>query len=191
MAGLSFMESFALGYMAGDPGPGLAETGVGVLHDLRYKRDLAQADADYAALVNDYNQLVDRFNALCRHAETTVASQDDRIDQLERTIANAIPLATELEQRAASLDRRAVVAEQRAAAAAAEQRDAELVRQEAQTRPDMADLQRNYIGTRNLLSVHASELDWALAEIAQLEATIASIGKLPGQDTPAPDAPAS
>ena len=69
MAELGFMESLALGMIAGRSGPGLAETGVGVLHDLRHKQALAEAGADYAALVNQYNRLVDGYNELYRSRE--------------------------------------------------------------------------------------------------------------------------
>ena len=66
MAGLSFMESFALGYMAAGSGPDWGATLSGIQTDYRYKQALAQADADYAALVNDYNRLVDGFNEIYR-----------------------------------------------------------------------------------------------------------------------------
>jgi chromosome segregation ATPase len=178
MAGLSFMESFALGYMAAGSGPGLAETGVSVLHDLRYKRDLAQADANYTALVNEYNRLVNGINELYRHGvglEATVARQNERIVHLEQVIADAIPRAAELEQRAAT----------------AEQRAADVAKREAEARRELTNLQERYRNARNLLAVHASGLEEAKAEIARLEAIIAGMSKPREQDSPAPNTSAS
>jgi chromosome segregation ATPase len=171
MAGLSFMESFALGYMAAGSGPDWGATLSGIQTDYSYKQALAQADADYTALVNEYNRLVDGFNELYRigsRLEAQVASQNERIARLEQVIADA--------------NRRADAAEKRAADA--EARDAEAQR-------DAAALQERYRGARNLLAAHASELDEARAENTRLEAIIAGMNRPPEQDAPSPDTPIS
>ena len=70
MAELGFMESLAARrHRAAGPADWPTH-GVGVLHDLRHKQALAQAGADYAALVNQYNRLVDGYNELYSHARS-------------------------------------------------------------------------------------------------------------------------
>lgn len=157
MAALGFMESFALGYIAAGSGPDMGSATAGILSDLGHKRDLAQADADYTALVNEYNRLVDGFNQLYRAGlslEAEVASQSERVASLEPAIADA--------------NQRATVAEQRAAV---------LTTREAEARRDATFYKERYHSARNLLSVHASRLDEAQAEIARLEAIIAGMPK--------------
>lgn len=179
MAGLdNFMESFALGYIAANSGPSLGDEAIGILQDRRYRRDLAQANANYNALVNEYNRLVNGINELYRHGvglEATVASQNERIAQLEQAISDAIPRATELEQRAADAERRA----------------ADLAAREVEVRRELTNLQELHRNARNLLSIHVSELNEAKVKIARLEAIIAGLTKPPEQDSPAPDTQAS
>jgi hypothetical protein len=88
MAGLSFMESFALGSIAGSlTSQTHAGATQGFFEHMRHKRDLAQADADYAALVDQYNVLVDRFNHVYKCAkewEVEGARRSERIKQLKQ-----------------------------------------------------------------------------------------------------------
>jgi hypothetical protein len=56
---------------------------------MRHKRDLAQADADYAALLDQYNVLVDRFNHVYKCAkewEVEGARRSERIKQLKQEL---------------------------------------------------------------------------------------------------------
>jgi chromosome segregation ATPase len=171
MAGLSFMESFALGYMAAGSGPDWGATLSGIQTDYRYKQALAQADANYTALVNEYNRLVDGFNELYRigsRLEAQVASQNERIARLEQVIADA--------------NRRADAAEKRAAEAEAREAEAQRV---------AAFFEEQYRSACDLLTKDATELEDAKREIARLEALIASTSTPTGQGTPAPDTPAS
>jgi chromosome segregation ATPase len=167
MAGLSFMESFALGYMAAGSGPDWGATLSGIQTDYRYKQALAQADANYTALVNEYNRLVDGFNELYRigtRLEAQVASQNERIARLEQAVDDA--------------NRRATAAEQRAA---------ELAAREAEARRDATYYEDRWQSATDIITRYATELNAAKREIARLNAILTGEDKAPDEDTPAPD----
>jgi hypothetical protein len=162
MAELGFMESLALGYMAAGSSR-LADTGVGVLHDLRHKQALAQAGADYVALVDQYNRLVDGYSELYSHArnlEDENARQGEQNDALNQGLAAA-----------------------NARVAALEQWGNDLAAREAQARHD-ADY---YKASRDRISVMADQeimkVVEAQAEIARLQAIIAGMTEAP-EDPP-------
>jgi chromosome segregation ATPase len=171
MAGLSFMESFALGYMAAGSGPDWGATLSGIQTDYRYKQALAQADANYTALVNEYNRLVDGFNELYRigtRLEAQVATQNERIARLEQAVADA--------------NRRADAAEQRAA---------ELATREAEARREATFYKQRDNSATDIITEYATELDEAQKQITRLEAIIAGMSRPPEQDAPSPDTPIS
>ena len=162
MAELGFMESLALGYMAAGSSR-LADTGVGVLHDLRHKQALAQAGADYAALVDQYNRLVDGYNELYSHArnlEDETARQGEQNDALSQGLAAA-----------------------NARVAALEQWGNDLAAREAQARHDADYYKASRDRMGNMATQDAMKLFEAQAEIARLQAVIAGMTKAP-EDPP-------
>jgi hypothetical protein len=162
MAELGFMESLALGYMAAGSSR-LADTGVGVLHDLRHKQALAQAGADYAALVDQYNRLVDGYNELYSHArnlEDETARQGEQNDALSQGLAAA-----------------------NARVAALEQWGNDLATREAQARHDAKFHKDSYDRIGRMATEDAIKLREAKAEIARLQAVIAGMTQAP-EDPP-------
>lgn len=162
MAELGFMESLALGYMAAGSSR-LADTGVGVLHDLRHKQALAQAGADYAALVNQYNRLVDGYNELYSHArnlEDETARQSEQNGALSQGLAAANARVTALEQWGNDLAVREAEA----------RRDAEFHKASRDRIGAMGD--------QEIVKLREAE-----AEIARLQAIIAGMTKAP-EDPP-------
>jgi chromosome segregation ATPase len=161
MAGLDFMESLALGMIAGRSG-GLAEEGVAALRNFQHKQQVAQADAAYAALVDEYNYVVDRHDTVVErfwriHGHYKEwRGEAERLRQVERQLRQELTTANE----------RADTAERLRAEAAAH--DAQL-RSDVAFWKDTAD-RRGNIGTK-----HAIALGKAQERIAQLEAEIASL----------------
>jgi tetrahydrodipicolinate N-succinyltransferase len=164
MAELGFMESLALGYMAAGSSR-LADTGVGVLHDLRHKQALAQAGADYAALVDQYNRLVDGYNELYSHArnlEDETARQGEQNNALSQGLAAANARVAALEQWGNDLALREAEA----------RRDAEFHKASRDRISKMGD--------QEIVKVREAQ-----AEIARLQAIIAAMTKAP-EDPPSP-----
>jgi len=158
MAELGFMESLALGYMAAGSSR-LADTGVGVLHDLRHKQALAQAGADYVALVDQYNRLVDGYSELYSHArnlEDENARQGEQNDALNQGLAAANARVAALEQWGNAL----------AASDAEARRDAEYYKD-------------SYHQMGRMATDDAMKLREAQAEIARLQSVIAGMTKAP------------
>jgi len=156
------MESLALGMMAGRSS-GLAETGVGILHDLRHKRALAQAGADYAALVDQYNRLVDGYNELYSHArnlEDETARQGEQNDALGKGLTAA-----------------------NARVAALEQWGNDLAVREAEARRDAEYYKDSYHQMGRMATDDAIKLREARSEIARLQAIIAGMTQAP-EDPP-------
>lgn len=136
----------------------------GLVEHMRHKRELAQADADYVALVNQYNRLVDGYNELYRHArslEDENAHQSSQIDTLGQGLASA-------NQRVATL----------------EQWGNDLAVREAQARHD-ADFHK---ASRDRISKMADQeivkLREAQAEIVRLQGIIADMAKAPEDPPP-------
>ena len=101
MAELGFMESLALGMIAGRSGPGLAETGVGVLHDLRHKQALAQAEPTTPlSSISTIASLtaITSFTVTRRNLEDENARQSEQNDALSQGLAAANARVTTLEQ---------------------------------------------------------------------------------------------
>lgn len=170
MAELGFMESLALGYMAAGSSR-LADTGVGVLHDLRDKQALAEAGADYAALVNQYNHLVDGYNELYSHArslEGGTARQSSQIETLSQGLAAANERVAALEQWGNGFAVR-----------------------EAEARRDAEYYKASRDRISNMATQDAMKLFEAQAEIARLQAIIAGMAKASDQDAPSSDGAAS
>ena len=162
MAELGFMESLALGYMAAGSSR-LADTGVGVLHDLRHKQTLAQAGADYAAFVDQYNRLVDGYNelySLARNLENETARQSEQNDALSQGLAAANARIATLEHWGNNLAVR-----------------------EAQARHDADYYKASRDRMGNMATQDAMKLREAQAEIARLQAIIAGMTKAP-EDPP-------
>jgi len=176
MAELGFMESLALGYMAAGSGPDWGPTINGILNDRRYKRDLAQADTDYATLVTQYNRLVDGFDELFRLArglEDQVALQGEHIKQLEGDLIAANERATAAEQRVTTL----------------EQWGNGVAIREAEARRDATFYENQFRGIGDMATKDAIALRKATEEIACLEAIIAGMTKGEDRAPPASDSP--
>lgn len=165
------MQSLALGYMAAGSGPRLADAGANVRRDLRYKQALAEADANYAALVDEYNQLVDAFNEI-----------HDIGSRLETDLANQQAQITQLEQALALANERAAAAEQSAAA---------LATREAEARRDVEWYKMRHHNVSSLLTQEARDLNRARSEIDRLKAIIAGSTEASDQDLPSAATPAS
>jgi DNA repair exonuclease SbcCD ATPase subunit len=162
MAELGFMESLALGYMAAGSSR-LADTGVGVLHDLRHKQALAQASADYATLVDQYNRLVDGYNelyTLARNLEDENARQAEQNGELSQQLAAANARVATLEHWGNDLATREAEA----------RRDADYYKASRDRISKMGD--------QEIVKVREAE-----AEIARLQAIIAGMTKAP-EDPP-------
>lgn len=154
MAGLDFMESLALGMIAGR-GNGLAEEGVAALTNFQHKQQVAQADAAYAALVDEYNALVDRFwhvYTCAKEWEAEAGKRSERNKQLRQELAVA--------------NERADAAERLRAETAARE---EKARSSAEFWKDTAD-RRGNIGTKHAIAHGKAE-----ERIAQLEAELAAL----------------
>jgi chromosome segregation ATPase len=163
MAELGFMESLALGYMAAGSSR-LADTGVGVLHDLRHKQALAQAGADYAALVGQYNRLVDGYNELYSHARSL---EDETARQSEQNEA----LSQGLEAAHARI-------------ATLEQWGNALTASDAEARRDAEYYKDSYHQMGRMATDDAMKLRESQAEIARLQAIIAGMAQAPEDPPP-------
>jgi hypothetical protein len=163
MAELGFMESLALGYMAAGSGPRLAETGVGVLHDLRHKQAMAQADAAYAALINEYNYVVDRHEAGVERFWRVHGHYTEWRDAAEKR-------KQRIEQLRADLD----AANQRVAAVEVHRQA--LALREAEARRDATYYKERYRSVAAMSTEEARDLRHAREEIARLKAIIEASG---------------
>jgi hypothetical protein len=171
MAELGFMESLALGMIAGRSGNQLGETGVGILSDLRHKQQVADADAAYAALVNEYNHVVDRHDAVVERFWRVHGHYQEWRGEAER-----------LRQHLAAANDRV---------AALEQWGNSLALREAEARRDAEFYKASSVRMGDMATQDAMKLFDAQAEIARLQAIIAGTKTPPDQETPRSDKPAS
>jgi chromosome segregation ATPase len=136
----------------------------GFFEHMRHKRELAQADSEYASLVDQYNRLVDGYNELHRHArslEDENAHQSSQIDTFGQGLAAANARVTALEQWGNNLALREAEA----------RRDAEFYKASSDRLGKMA-------------TQDAMKLFEAQAEIARLQAIIAGTTKTPEDPPP-------
>ena len=159
MAELGFMESLALGYMAAGSGPRLAETGVGILTDLRHRQAIAHADAAYAALVDDYNNLVAKY-------ENLVGRFNHVYDCAKEWMVEGEKRNQRIEQLRADLD----AANQRVAAVEVHRQA--LALREADARRDATYYKERYRSVAAMSTDEARDLRHAREEIARLKAII-------------------
>jgi hypothetical protein len=163
MAELGFMESLALGYMAAGSGPRLAETGVGILTDLRHRQAIAHADAAYAALVDDYNNLVAKY-------ENLVGRFNHVYDCAKEWMVEGEKRNQRIEQLRADLD----AANQRVAAVEVHRQA--LALREADARRDAEFYEKQYRSVCKIGTETAFDLGNAQKEIARLKAIIEASG---------------
>jgi chromosome segregation ATPase len=170
--GADLFTLWTLGSIAGSLGAQAnAQATQGFFEHVRYKRELAQADAEYDALVDQYNHLVDRFNYVNKCAkdwEVEGARLSERNKQLHRELAASNERVAALERWGNSLALREAEA----------RRDAEYYKASRDRISKMADQD-------------AMKLAETQAEIARLQAIIAGTTTPPDQETPPSDKPAS
>jgi chromosome segregation ATPase len=159
------VEAWMLGDIAGSLSARThAEITQGFFEHMRHKRELAQADADYATLVDQYNRLVDGYNELYSHArklEDETARQSEQNEALSLGLAAANARVATLEHWGSDLAVREAEA----------RRDAEFYKASSDRLGKM--------GTQD-----AMKLFEAQTEIARLQAIIAGM-------TTAPEGPPS
>ncbi len=161
MAGLDFMESLALGMIAGRSG-GLAEEGVAALTNFQHRQQVAQADAAYAALVDEYNHVVDQHDTVVERFWRVHSWYKSWREYGERQKARVDALTAEFN-----------AANERADAA--ERLRAETATREAQARSDAEFWQDTADRVGDIGTSHAIARGKAEERIAQLEAELAAL----------------
>ena len=163
--GADIFTLWALGSIAGSlDAQANAQATQGFFEHMRHKRELAQADADYAAIINQYNRLVDGYNelyTLARNLEDETARQSEQNGALSQELAAANARVAKLEQWGNDLAVR-----------------------EAQARHDADYYKASRDRMGNMATEDAMKLFEAQAEIARLQAIIAGMTKAP-EDPPA------
>jgi hypothetical protein len=170
MAELGFMESLALGMIAGRSGNQFGEAGVGIFSDLRHKQQVAQADATYAALVDEYNHVVDRHDAVVERFWRVHGHYEAWREEAEKRKERIDALLQEL----AAANQRVATSEQWGNALAV---------REAEARRDAEYYKASRDRISNMATQDAMKLFEAQAEIARLQAIIAGMAQAP-QDPP-------
>jgi chromosome segregation ATPase len=157
-SGADLFGLWALGSIAGSLSANETSRATrGFFEHLQHKRELAEADADYGALVAEYNALVDRFwhvHKCAKEWEAEGARRSERIKQLKQELAAA--------------NERAETAERLLAETAAREAD---FRSQAEFYKD-CHRRMGAIATQD-----AQQLAVAKAEIERMEAIIASFTK--------------
>lgn len=162
MAGLDFMESLALGMIAGRSNNGLASEGVAALTNFQHRQQVAQADAAYAALIDEYNHVVDQHGIVVQrfwrvHGHYTEwRGEAERLRQVEQQLRQELAVANERADAAERLRAETATREEKA-------------RSSAEFWKDTAE-RRGNIGTKHAIAHGEAE-----ERIAQLEAEIASL----------------